>query len=93
MCIVCVFIVGFVLQKHCGGLVPHPFLPFAIFRSVAFTSSHHSARCSEEIHNICALVGGVASQEAIKLTIHQFVPLNNTFIFNGIHGVSAVFSD
>ncbi|KAL4455130.1 hypothetical protein ABPG74_006512 [Tetrahymena malaccensis] len=36
------------------------------------------------LHNIAAIIGGVASQEAIKLITNQFVPLNNTFIFNGI---------
>lgn len=30
-------------------------------------------------------------QEAIKLLIHQYMPLNNTFIFNGVHGSSLNF--
>lgn len=33
---------------------------------------------------IGSLIGGVAGQEAIKLISKQFVPLNNTLIFNGI---------
>lgn len=32
------------------------------------------------------MLGGVIAQEAVKLLTHQFVPLNNTFIFNGIRG-------
>jgi len=36
-------------------------------------------------------MGGVGSQEAIKLVTSQFVPLNNTFIFNGISCEGAVF--
>jgi len=40
---------------------------------------------ASELHNIAAFIGGVASQEVIKLITHQFVPINNTFIFNGIH--------
>jgi len=41
-----------------------------------------------EIHNVAAFMGGVASQEALKLVTNQFVPINNTFIFNGINGSS-----
>ena len=36
-----------------------------------------------------SLIGGVASQEAIKAITHQYVPLNNTFIFNGAAGTTA----
>jgi len=39
-----------------------------------------------EPHNIATMVGGVASQEALKLLIKQYIPLNNTWIFNGING-------
>ena len=44
-----------------------------------------------ELHNIASVVGGVASQEAVKLITHQYVPLNNTFVFNGISSVAAVY--
>ncbi|PKA52596.1 NEDD8-activating enzyme E1 regulatory subunit [Apostasia shenzhenica] len=37
-----------------------------------------------ELHGVAAFIGGIASQEAIKLITKQFVPLNGTFIFNGI---------
>jgi len=37
-----------------------------------------------EIHTVAAFIGGVASQEVIKLVTKQFVPLRGTFIFNGI---------
>ncbi|OEL18987.1 NEDD8-activating enzyme E1 regulatory subunit AXR1 [Dichanthelium oligosanthes] len=37
-----------------------------------------------EIHPVAAFIGGVASQEVIKLVTKQFVPLRGTFIFNGI---------
>ena len=36
-----------------------------------------------EIHAVSAFIGGVAAQEVIKLITHQFVPLNNTLIYNG----------
>lgn len=41
-----------------------------------------------ELHNIAAFQGGVVSLEMIKLATHQWVPLSNTFIFNGIDGSS-----
>lgn len=43
-----------------------------------------------EMHAIASVMGGVASQEAIKAVTHQYVPLNNTFIFNGATGTTAV---
>lgn len=43
------------------------------------------------LHNIAAFLGGVASLEVIKLASAQWVPLNNTFIFNGINGTSISF--
>lgn len=39
-----------------------------------------------QLHTISAFLGGVASQEAIKLLIKQYTPLNHTFIYDGIHG-------
>jgi amyloid beta precursor protein binding protein 1 len=36
------------------------------------------------VHNIAAFMGGVAAQEAVKIITHQFTPLNNTFVYNGI---------
>lgn len=43
------------------------------------------------MHNIAAFMGGVASQEAIKVLTKQYIPLNQTFVFNGIESVSGVF--
>nr|XP_029120897.1 NEDD8-activating enzyme E1 regulatory subunit AXR1 isoform X2 [Elaeis guineensis] len=37
-----------------------------------------------ELHAVAAFIGGVASQEVIKLVTEQFVPLTGTFVFNGI---------
>ena len=42
-----------------------------------------------ELHAVASLIGGVASQEAIEAITHQYVPLNNTFIFNGAAGTTA----
>lgn len=46
---------------------------------------------ASEIHNIAAYIGGVGSQIVLKTIIQQYVPLNNTFIFNGTHGSGSVF--
>ena len=35
-----------------------------------------------EIHSVAAFIGGVAAQEVIKIITHQFVPLNNTLLYN-----------
>lgn len=40
---------------------------------------------NSEMHNLAAMLGGIASQIALKVCIHQFVPVNNTLIVNGIH--------
>nr|XP_010313520.1 NEDD8-activating enzyme E1 regulatory subunit AXR1 isoform X2 [Solanum lycopersicum] len=39
---------------------------------------------ASELHVVSAFVGGVASQEVIKLITRQFIPMSGTFIFNGI---------
>lgn len=38
-----------------------------------------------EVHNVAAMVGGVAAQEALKVILRQFLPNNNTLIVNCIH--------
>ncbi|XP_039131097.1 NEDD8-activating enzyme E1 regulatory subunit AXR1-like [Dioscorea cayenensis subsp. rotundata] len=43
-----------------------------------------------ELHAVAALIGGIASEEVIKLVTKQFVPLTGTFIFNGIDQKSQV---
>ncbi|KAI3680277.1 hypothetical protein L2E82_50502 [Cichorium intybus] len=45
-----------------------------------------------ELHAVAAYVGGVASQEVIKLITRQFVPMIGTFIFNGIDHKSQLLS-
>ena len=45
-----------------------------------------------EVHNIAALIGGIASQEIVKLLTKQYIPMNNTYIFNGITGVGATYN-
>ncbi|DAZ94488.1 TPA: hypothetical protein N0F65_003422 [Lagenidium giganteum] len=47
--------------------------------------------CEVELHNVAALMGGIASQEAIKIITQQFLPLNHTYVFNGITGTAATY--
>jgi amyloid beta precursor protein binding protein 1 len=44
-----------------------------------------------EIHNVAAVVGGVASQEAVKLITGQYVPIDDTYIYNGIASTAGVY--
>jgi NEDD8-activating enzyme E1 regulatory subunit len=43
-----------------------------------------------ELHNISSLTGGVVAQEAIKIITRQYVPVDNTCIFDGIKGTTLV---
>ena len=45
-----------------------------------------------ELHNIASLVGGLVAQEAIKLITKQYIPSNNTCIFDGITSSSNVWA-
>jgi len=44
----------------------------------------------QELHNISSLTGGVVAQEAIKIITRQYVPIDNTCIFDGIQGITLV---
>lgn len=37
-----------------------------------------------ELHTISSFIGGAAAQEAIKVITKQFVPFNNTYIYNAM---------
>ena len=37
-----------------------------------------------ELHTTSAILGGILSQEVIKIVTQQFVPLNDTLIFDGV---------
>ena len=44
-----------------------------------------------EIHNVAAVVGGVASQEVVKLITGQYTPIHNTYVYNGIASIGGVY--
>lgn len=37
-----------------------------------------------ELHNIAALTGGMVAQEVIKIITKQYIPIDNTCVFDGI---------
>jgi len=44
-----------------------------------------------EVHNLASVIGGVASQEAVKLVTAQYVPMDGNYIYNGIASVAGVY--
>lgn len=44
-----------------------------------------------ELHNISALTGGLIAQEALKVLTRQYVPLDNTCVFDGIRSRSEMY--
>lgn len=48
-------------------------------------AAHEVARAEGgELHNIAALTGGMVAQELIKIITKQYIPIDNTCIFDGI---------
>ena len=45
-----------------------------------------------ELHNIAALTGGMVAQEVIKVLTKQYVPVDNTCVFDGVASRAAVFN-
>ncbi|KFD49405.1 hypothetical protein M513_09672 [Trichuris suis] len=39
-----------------------------------------------ELHCVAAIVGGLAAQEVVKLVTGQYIPINNTFVYDGHRG-------
>lgn len=51
----------------------------------------HSVRAGgAELHNIAALTGGLVSQEVIKVVTKQYIPVDNTCVFDGVKSKSSV---
>lgn len=47
---------------------------------------------NSQLHTVSSFIGGLASQEVIKLLTHQFIPMNNTFIYNGVCSCGAFYT-
>jgi amyloid beta precursor protein binding protein 1 len=39
-----------------------------------------------ELHNVAALTGGMVAQELIKIVTKQYIPIDNTCVYDGIAG-------
>jgi amyloid beta precursor protein binding protein 1 len=39
-----------------------------------------------ELHNVAALTGGMVAQETIKIVTKQYIPVDNTCVYDGIGG-------
>ena len=61
------------LDAHAEGTVGHLSMKHASELVRLFSA------CSE-LHTVSSLIGGIASQEIIKLLTRQFVPMNNTYV-------------
>ena len=46
---------------------------------------------NSEVHSISAFLGGCAAHESIKLLTNQFVPFNNTMVYNGIKQSTTIY--
>jgi len=44
-----------------------------------------------ELHTTSALIGGIVAQEAIKLLTNQYIPVQNTIVYNGLNGTMQLF--
>lgn len=44
---------------------------------------------TSDYHNLNSLMGGVVSQEVLKLATSQYTPLDNLFVFDGIRSMSS----
>ncbi|KAI0854181.1 hypothetical protein F5Y00DRAFT_222469 [Daldinia vernicosa] len=60
-------------------------IPKAAGNKRALEASQEVARAAGgELHNISALTGGMVAQEIIKIITKQYIPIENTCIFDGI---------
>jgi NEDD8-activating enzyme E1 regulatory subunit len=83
-----------ILRDECWHAVVHHYdlSDQELVREHSLDICHELCRYGNaEIHSIASVVGGVASQEAVKIITGQYVPLDNTYVFNGISSVAGVY--
>lgn len=74
------------------GSEAHPAMEMDGEAMCGITKSHASELSrfgGGQLHCTAAFIGGVASQEIVKIVTHQYIPLNNSFVFNGIASCGA----
>ncbi|KAF2492193.1 hypothetical protein BU16DRAFT_491642 [Lophium mytilinum] len=77
------------LIKEAGTVVEDPDYSEAKSKAGEFVQEIVRAG-GAELHNIAALTGGLVSQEVIKAITKQYVPVDNTCIFDGVRSKTSV---
>ena len=75
------------LRASTDTLAPHTPADVDFLATHPLLSDHLAeiARCAgSELHNISSFTGGMVAQEAIKVITRQYVPVDNTCVFDGI---------
>ena len=71
------------LIKEAGTFVKEP--DYSLIRTkVAKTCTELTRAAGVELHNIASLTGGLVAQEVIKVITKQYIPIDNTCVFDGI---------
>jgi amyloid beta precursor protein binding protein 1 len=62
-------------------------VPGAEKRERVVQAAHEVARAAGgELHNVAALTGGMVAQETIKIVTKQYIPADNTCVYDGVGG-------
>lgn len=77
---------------HCGQATAEEILATIAESLPTVSKNEYVAKAAEEVaraaggelHNISAVVGGMVAQEMIKTITKQYIPIDNTCIFDGI---------
>jgi len=78
------------LKQHVIALLAELSLDSSI---VSDDAIHEMCRFgASELHNIAAFLGGVVSQEVIKVLTHQWVPMSNSLLYNGMNSTTTVWT-
>ena len=71
------------LLKEAGERLEDP--TYTEVKTAAANCAHELVRANgAELHNISAVMGGIAAQEAIKVITEQYVPVDNVCLYDGI---------
>lgn len=65
-------------------------LPTGIVENCRSATAELDRASGGEMHNISSICGGMVAQECIKIITRQYVPVDNTCIFDGIQGKTEV---
>ncbi|KAJ3259839.1 NEDD8-activating enzyme E1 regulatory subunit [Boothiomyces macroporosus] len=89
---------GTVDENFESDLVAFEALFDTFLKEVGILDANYHAKVKEivyagarELPSVAALLGGIASQEVIKLITHQYLPVDNCYIFDGVTSTSTSF--